>query len=110
MSLEKRPDSRQSRSKKSSRAKSARPKRAPKSAASNRPAPQQASLVVGIGASAGGLDAFKTFFMNMPSDSGLAFVLVQHLSPDHKSMLADLVGKATAMTVLEANDRMRVMA
>jgi two-component system CheB/CheR fusion protein len=69
--------------------------------AQNRQGP---GLVVGIGASAGGLDAFKAFFAHMPSDSGMAFVLVQHLSPDHKSMLVDLVGKATAMTVTEAED------
>jgi two-component system CheB/CheR fusion protein len=61
-------------------------------------------LVVGIGASAGGLGAFKTFFENMPPDSGMAFVLVQHLAPAHKSMLADLLGKVTAMPVLEAED------
>ena len=67
-------------------------------------------LVVGIGASAGGLDAFKTFFANMPSDRGMAFVLVQHLSPDHKSMLADLVGKVAAMPVMEAEDGMAVTA
>ncbi len=61
-------------------------------------------LIVGIGASAGGLEAFRTFFEHMPPDSGMAFVLVQHLSPDHRSMLAELVGKATAMTVTEAED------
>ena len=61
-------------------------------------------LVVGIGASAGGLDAFKSFFSNTPADSGMAFVLVQHLSPDYKSMLAELLGKTTAMDVIEASD------
>ncbi|MHB8816445.1 MAG: chemotaxis protein CheB, partial [Steroidobacteraceae bacterium] len=65
-------------------------------------------MVVGIGASAGGLNAFKTFFDNMPADSGMAFVLVQHLAPDHKSMLADLLGKMTSMAVIEAQDRMPV--
>jgi two-component system, chemotaxis family, CheB/CheR fusion protein len=63
---------------------------------------------VGIGASAGGLDAFKTFFANMPPDSGMAFVLVQHLSPDHKSMLANLIGRATTMPVLEAENNMPI--
>jgi two-component system CheB/CheR fusion protein len=43
--------------------------------------------VVGIGASAGGLAAFKSFFDNMPVDTGMAFVLVQHLAPDHQSIL-----------------------
>ncbi len=68
-----------------------------------------APLIVGIGASAGGLEAFKAFFEHMPSDSGMAFVLVQHLSPDHKSMLAELLGKTTAMTVTEAEDGAEVL-
>ena len=67
-------------------------------------------LIVGIGASAGGLDAFKSFFANMPADSGMAFVLVQHLSPDHKSMLAELIGKTTSMPVIEAPDGAEVTA
>lgn len=61
-------------------------------------------LTVGIGASAGGLEAFKSFFSEMPADTGMAFVLVQHLSPDHKSMLAELLDKTTAMDVIEAKD------
>jgi two-component system CheB/CheR fusion protein len=61
-------------------------------------------LIVGIGASAGGLDAFRSFLSAMPADTGMAFVLVQHLSPDHKSMLADLLRKSTAMSVIEATD------
>ncbi len=61
-------------------------------------------LTVGIGASAGGLEAFSSFFANMPADSGMAFVLVQHLSPDHKSMLADLLGRVTDMDVIEVED------
>jgi two-component system, chemotaxis family, CheB/CheR fusion protein len=65
-------------------------------------------LIVGIGASAGGLTAFKSFLSNVPSDSGMAFVLVQHLSPDYKSMLADLLGMSTDMPVLEAEDGMAV--
>jgi len=63
------------------------------------------SLVVGIGASAGGLAAFKSFFDNMPADTGMAFVLVQHLDPDHKSLLVDLLQPHTAMEVVEAQDR-----
>ncbi|MGP8284831.1 MAG: chemotaxis protein CheB, partial [Desulfomonilaceae bacterium] len=47
--------------------------------------------IVGIGASAGGLEAFDKFFTAMPVDSGCAFVLVQHLDPTHKSMLTELV-------------------
>ena len=61
-------------------------------------------MIVGIGASAGGLEAFRSFFSAMPTNTGMAFVLVQHLSPDHKSMLADLLGKSTAMSVIEATD------
>ncbi len=67
-----------------------------------------AGIVVGIGASAGGLEAYRSFFSCMPTDSGMAFVLVQHLAPDHKSMLAELLGKVTAMTVVEATDGMVV--
>ncbi len=67
-------------------------------------------LIVGIGASAGGLQAFKAFFAGMPADSGMAFVLVQHLDPQHKSMLVELLGSATAMPVIEAAERMTVVA
>ncbi|MEO8855702.1 MAG: chemotaxis protein CheB [Burkholderiaceae bacterium] len=65
-------------------------------------------MIVGIGASAGGLEAFKTFFAHMPADGELAFVLVQHLAPDHQSLLAELLGRSTAMPVLEAKQGMRV--
>ncbi len=65
-------------------------------------------LIVGIGASAGGLQAFKTFFANMPTDSGMAFVLVQHLDPQHRSMLVELLSSATAMPVVEAADGLLV--
>ena len=66
--------------------------------------------IVGIGASAGGLAAFEAFFSALPSDteSGMAFVLVQHLAPDHKSILADLVKRYTRMHVYEVEDGMRV--
>lgn len=64
--------------------------------------------VVGIGASAGGLEAFKTFFQAMPPDSGMAFVLVQHLDPTHESMMVDLLAKYTAMRVVQVVDRMPV--
>ena len=66
--------------------------------------------IVGIGASAGGLEAFKSFFGNTPADTGMAFVLVQHLSPDHKSMLCELLGKETPMSVVEAVDGVKVKA
>jgi two-component system, chemotaxis family, CheB/CheR fusion protein len=67
-----------------------------------------AGLIVGIGASGGGLGSFTSFLANMPTDSGLAFILIQHLSPDHKSILTDLLAKTTTMPVLEAEDGMPV--
>ncbi|MGB6063474.1 MAG: chemotaxis protein CheB [Desulfomonilaceae bacterium] len=66
--------------------------------------------VVGIGASAGGLEAFEQFFTSIPPDTGLAFVLVQHLDPTHKSILTDLLKKYTAMSVTEVRDGMVVEA
>ncbi|MGA2077517.1 MAG: chemotaxis protein CheB [Terriglobia bacterium] len=66
--------------------------------------------IVGIGASAGGLAAFEAFFSGMPADTdpGMAFVLVQHLAPDHKSILTELVRRYTRMQVFEVADGMRV--
>jgi two-component system CheB/CheR fusion protein len=66
--------------------------------------------IVGIGASAGGLAAFEAFFSGMPSDTdpGMAFVLVQHLAPDHKSILTDLIRRYTRMQVFEVVDGMKV--
>jgi two-component system CheB/CheR fusion protein len=62
--------------------------------------------VVGLGASAGGLDAFQRFFDAMPADSGMAFVLIQHLDPTHASMMRDLLAGHTQMRVVEATDGM----
>jgi two-component system CheB/CheR fusion protein len=66
--------------------------------------------IVGIGASAGGLAAFEAFFSGMPAntDPGMAFVLVQHLAPDHKSMLTELIRRYTRMQVFEVEDGMTV--
>ncbi|MCX6360642.1 MAG: PAS domain-containing protein [Armatimonadetes bacterium] len=66
--------------------------------------------IVGIGASAGGLAAFEAFFSGMPpdADTGMAFVLVQHLAPDHKSMLSSLVSRYTRMRVQEVEDGMPI--
>jgi two-component system CheB/CheR fusion protein len=58
--------------------------------------------VAGIGASAGGLDAFKKFFTAMPPDSGIAFVLIPHLDPKHESLMAELLTRYTKMPVVEA--------
>ncbi len=68
--------------------------------------------IVGIGASAGGLAAFEAFFSGMPAnaDPGMAFVLVQHLAPDHKSILSDLIRRCTRMQVFEVEDGMVVQA
>ena len=65
-------------------------------------------LVIGIGASAGGLEALQQFFGYMPPNSGLSFVVVQHLSPDYKSLMADILGKHTEMTVCQAENNMAV--
>jgi two-component system CheB/CheR fusion protein len=67
--------------------------------------------VVGIGASAGGLGAFEAFFSGMPAapDPGMAFVLVQHLAPDHKSVLSELIRRYTRMQVSEVEDGVRVL-
>ncbi len=64
--------------------------------------------IVGMGASAGGLEAFEQFFIHMPTDSGIAFVVVPHLDPSHASMLTDLLKRFTKMKVIEIKDRMRV--
>ena len=62
--------------------------------------------VAGIGASAGGLEAFVQLLKALPPDTGTAFVLVQHLDPKHDSQLAGLLGRATQMPVCEASDGM----
>ncbi|SDP46860.1 MCP methyltransferase/methylesterase, CheR/CheB with PAS/PAC sensor [Rhodoferax sp. OV413] len=66
--------------------------------------------IVGIGASAGGLAAFEAFFSGMPDhkDPGMAFVLVQHLAPDHSSLLTELMQRHTRMQVVEVTDGMLV--
>ncbi len=65
-------------------------------------------IIVGIGASAGGLDAFKKFFRALPAQTGLAYVLIPHLDPDHKSLMAELVSRCTTMPVVEASEGMTV--
>jgi two-component system, chemotaxis family, CheB/CheR fusion protein len=68
------------------------------------------SHYAGIGASAGGLEALEQFFDHMTADSGLAFVVVQHLSPQYKSLMVEILSKHTMMPVLRAEDGMRVEA
>jgi two-component system CheB/CheR fusion protein len=70
--------------------------------------PRNGFPIVGIGASAGGLEAYKAFFAQMPADSGMAFVLVPHLDPEHPSALRSLLSSYTAMPVVEAAERMAV--
>ena len=64
--------------------------------------------IVGIGASAGGLEALEAFFTHMPPDSGMAFVVVTHQPPQHVSLLPDLLGRCTTMSVLKASDGMKI--
>jgi len=64
--------------------------------------------IVGVGASAGGFEAFRELLRALPSDTGLALVLVQHLDPGHESLLAKLLSKATAMPVAEVEEGMEV--
>ncbi|MCO4842814.1 MAG: PAS domain S-box protein [Yoonia sp.] len=66
--------------------------------------------IVGIGASAGGLQAFSDFFDAAPISSGVGYVLVHHVDPDHKSLMADLLAKHTTMPVVLAVDQLRVKA
>ena len=66
--------------------------------------------IVGIGASAGGLSALEAFFRNMRADSGMAFIVVQHLDPTHKALLPEILQHATAMPVQEAQNGRRIEA
>lgn len=65
--------------------------------------------VVGIGASAGGLEAFKQLIKTIPQDSGMAFILVQHLDPMHESILSELLQRVTKIPVLEITDNIKVV-
>ena len=96
-----------------------KPRRSGNGATTPRPrpraAPQRAELpdttgfpVVGIGASAGGLDAFQKFFDAMPPDSGMAFILIQHLEPKHPSMMVELLAGHTVMKVQHAVEGMKI--
>jgi len=65
-------------------------------------------LIVALGASAGGLDALEQFFQAMPADSGMAFVVLQHLDPDRKALMPELLQRVTSMNVRQVKDRTRV--
>jgi two-component system, chemotaxis family, CheB/CheR fusion protein len=67
-------------------------------------------MVVGVGASAGGLESLEQLFRGIPADSGMAFVVIQHLSPDFKSMMDELLARDTTMPIVRAADGMEVQA
>ena len=83
----------------------------PESSAIDRavPAPLQFPIV-GIAASAGGLEAFTELLSHLPVDTGMAFVLIQHLAPDHQSLLTEILARVTKMLVCEAQDGMTQVA
>ena len=85
-----------------------KPAKVPPAPAAQPPVPRFS--IAGIGASAGGLGAFEAFLSGLPSEEepGLAFVLVQHLSPDHQGQLAELVRHCTRMAVMEVEEGIRV--
>lgn len=65
-------------------------------------------LITGIGASAGGVQALQTFFKNVPDRSGIAYVVILHLSPDHDSMLAEILKLATSMPVTQVKEKVLI--
>ena len=68
------------------------------------------TYIVGIGASAGGLEALENLFQTMPVNSGMAFVVIQHLSPDFKSLMAEQLARYTTLPIISVLDRSRVEA
>ncbi len=84
------------------------PSTSPSSTDATPPAATGAFPIVGLGASAGGLEAFKQFFTHTPPDSGMAFVLVQHLDPTQESLLVDLIQRTTRMPVSQAREGIAV--
>ncbi|MEI6683128.1 MAG: chemotaxis protein CheB [Bacteroidota bacterium] len=64
--------------------------------------------IVGIGASAGGLEALEQFFGNMPRNNGMSFVVIQHLDPTHVGIMPQLLQRTTSMKVFQATDRLKV--
>jgi two-component system, chemotaxis family, CheB/CheR fusion protein len=70
--------------------------------------PTPAFPIVGIGASAGGLEALEQFFESMPIDKGMAFVVIQHLDPTHVGIMPELLQRTTKMKVVQVSDRLKV--
>ena len=87
---------------------SSRPAQSAALSSINARAPENAFPIVGLGASAGGLEALEEFFKHTPPDNGMAFVVVTHQHPGHTSLLPELLRKCAAMTVTEAGDNLRV--
>src|SRR5689334_849428 len=73
-------------------------------------APAAPTRIVGIGASAGGLESLEHLFAEMPSNTGMAFIVVQHLSPDFRSLMDELIARHSEMPVQLAEDGMLVEA
>ena len=92
------------RTRRSVRAKTGVPTRASRTAATA----LDSFPIVGVGASAGGLEAFRQLLGALPTDTGMAYVLVQHLDPHHESILAELLSEATRMEVSEVQGDVRV--
>src|SRR5437879_700769 len=65
--------------------------------------------IVGIGASAGGLEAFTDLLKELPSDTGMAYVLIQHLDPHHESLAAEILSRVTEIPVSEVKDGTRAV-
>jgi two-component system CheB/CheR fusion protein len=70
--------------------------------------PAKGFPIIGMGASAGGLDALEKFFKNMPPDSGAAFVIISHLSPDQKSLMPEILQKHTKMLIYQIEEGMNI--
>jgi chemotaxis methyl-accepting protein methylase len=93
------------------RAQSGKRRESPAVGAAKEPAARHETFpIVGIGASAGGLEALEQFLEHTPPESGLAFVIVQHLDPTHKGVMAELLQRATPMDVVQVKDRTVVEA
>ena len=65
--------------------------------------------VVGVGASAGGLEAFKELIKAIPTDSGMAYILIQHLAPQYESLLTEILQKFTSIPVVEISNNVKVL-
>ena len=85
-------------------------KRATQKKAANpvKPARNKSFPIIAVGGSAGAFPAFEKFFTHMPSDSGMAFVILMHLDPNHKGQIAEIIRNYTAMPVLEATDGIQI--